>query len=182
MGAIGRACTVVNLDPANDHTSYKPGVDVRSLVKLEEIMKEDNLGPNGGILYALEELEHNFEWLEEKLKEFSEDYILFDCPDPASHTVTFKERYRGLLGRAVGLLGEHHAADDTALRQTATHDLDDADVVDVEGRGVGGEDSEDSSGADEGSSRGRQMGSDDEDEGSLRKRPKLIVENMEGEV
>lgn len=43
-------------------------------------MKDDKLGPNGGILYALEELEHNFEWLEEGLKEFSEDYILFDCP------------------------------------------------------------------------------------------------------
>lgn len=43
-------------------------------------MRDDKLGPNGGILYALEELEHNFEWLEEGLKEFGEDYILFDCP------------------------------------------------------------------------------------------------------
>ena len=49
-------------------------------MKIEEIMQDDKLGPNGGILYALEELEHNFEWLEEGLKEFSEDYILFDCP------------------------------------------------------------------------------------------------------
>ena len=31
-------------------------------------------------LYALEELENNFEWLEEGLKEFGEDYLLFDCP------------------------------------------------------------------------------------------------------
>jgi GTPase SAR1 family protein len=80
MGAIGRACSVVNLDPANDHTNYPAALDIRNLVKLEEIMKDDKLGPNGGILYALEELEHNFEWLEEGLKEFSEDYILFDCP------------------------------------------------------------------------------------------------------
>lgn len=80
LGAIGRACSVVNLDPANDHTNYPAALDIRSLVKLEDIMREDQLGPNGGILYALEELEHNFDWLEEGLKEFGEDYVLFDCP------------------------------------------------------------------------------------------------------
>ena len=80
LGAIGRACSVVNLDPANDHTNYPSALDIRSLVKLEDIMRQDQLGPNGGILYALEELEHNFDWLEEGLKEFGEDYILFDCP------------------------------------------------------------------------------------------------------
>jgi GTPase SAR1 family protein len=80
MGAIGRACSVVNLDPANDHTNYPCALDIRDLVKLEDIMREDRLGPNGGILYALEELENNYEWLEEGLKEFGEDYILFDCP------------------------------------------------------------------------------------------------------
>lgn len=80
MGAIGRACSVINLDPANDHTNYPCALDIRSLVKLEDIMREDRLGPNGGILYALEELEHNYEWLVEGLKEFDQDYILFDCP------------------------------------------------------------------------------------------------------
>jgi GTPase SAR1 family protein len=80
MGAIGRACSVINLDPANDHTNYPCALDIRNLIKLEDIMRDDRLGPNGGILYALEELEHNFEWLEEGLKEFDQDYIIFDCP------------------------------------------------------------------------------------------------------
>jgi GTPase SAR1 family protein len=80
MSAIGRKCSVVNLDPANDHTSYPCAIDVRDLVKLEEVMDEDNLGPNGGVLYALEELEHNMEWLEQGLSELGEDYVLFDCP------------------------------------------------------------------------------------------------------
>lgn len=80
MGAIGRSCSVVNLDPANDKTSYPCALDIRDLITLEEIMGSDDLGPNGGVLYALEELEHNFEWLEEGLKELGEDYILFDCP------------------------------------------------------------------------------------------------------
>ncbi|RDA86807.1 hypothetical protein CP532_6350 [Ophiocordyceps camponoti-leonardi (nom. inval.)] len=80
MGAIGRASSVVNLDPANIQTNYPCALDIRDLVKLEHVMREDRLGPNGGILYALEELEHNFEWLRDGLAEFSNDYVLFDCP------------------------------------------------------------------------------------------------------
>ncbi|PMD36088.1 ATP-binding domain 1 family member B [Hyaloscypha variabilis F] len=80
MSAIGRKCSVVNLDPANDHTSYPCAIDVRDLIKIEDIMEEDDLGPNGAVLYALEELEHNMEWLEAGLSELGEDYVLFDCP------------------------------------------------------------------------------------------------------
>jgi GPN-loop GTPase len=102
MGAIQRKCSVVNLDPANDHASYPAALDVRDLVTLDEVMEAEDLGPNGGVIYALEELEHNFEWLEQGLKELGgervpiycvieiwavtnqayeiDDYILFDCP------------------------------------------------------------------------------------------------------
>lgn len=69
MSAIGRRCSVINLDPANDRTTYPAAIDVRDLVTLDEIMKDEELGPNGGVLYALEELEHNFEWLESGLKD-----------------------------------------------------------------------------------------------------------------
>ncbi|KAL9005893.1 MAG: hypothetical protein Q9188_001355 [Gyalolechia gomerana] len=80
MSAIGRKCSVVNLDPANDHTSYPCALDIRDLVTLEEIMADEELGPNGGVLYALEELEHNVEWLQNGLEKLREDYVLFDCP------------------------------------------------------------------------------------------------------
>jgi GPN-loop GTPase len=80
MGAIGRECSVVNLDPANDRTNYPCALDIRNLVTLEEIMADDSLGPNGGVLYAFEELENNMEWLEEGLKVLGDSYILFDCP------------------------------------------------------------------------------------------------------
>ncbi|KAI1638097.1 putative GTP binding protein [Biscogniauxia mediterranea] len=80
MSAIGRECSVVNLDPANDKTSYPCALDIRDLVTLEEIMADDQLGPNGGVLYAFEELENNMEWLENGLKELGESYVLFDCP------------------------------------------------------------------------------------------------------
>ena len=80
LSAIGRKCSVVNIDPANDQTSYPCAVDIRSLVTVDEVMTEEDLGPNGAMLYALEELEHNFEWLEGSLKSLGEDYVLFDCP------------------------------------------------------------------------------------------------------
>ncbi|EEH05580.1 ATP-binding domain-containing protein [Histoplasma capsulatum G186AR] len=80
MSTIGRKCSVVNLDPANDRTSYNPALDVRQLVTLEEIMADDALGPNGGMLYALQEVETNFDWLREGLKRLGDDYVLFDCP------------------------------------------------------------------------------------------------------
>ncbi len=80
MSAIGRKCSVVNLDPANESTNYEAALDVRDIIRLEDIMRDDELGPNGGILYAMEELEHNLDWLEEGLKTLGEDYVIFDCP------------------------------------------------------------------------------------------------------
>ncbi|KAI5806757.1 hypothetical protein DFH27DRAFT_512066 [Peziza echinospora] len=80
MGAIGRKCSVVNLDPANDRTGYPCALDVRGLVTLDEVMDEEGLGPNGGVVYALEELEGNLDWLEQGLSRLGEDYVLFDCP------------------------------------------------------------------------------------------------------
>ncbi|KAF8467880.1 hypothetical protein BDZ91DRAFT_723350 [Kalaharituber pfeilii] len=80
MGAIGRKCSVVNLDPANDRTAYPCALDVRSLVTLDEVMDDQGLGPNGATMYALEELEGNMEWFEGALARLGEDYVLFDCP------------------------------------------------------------------------------------------------------
>ncbi|KAJ9613008.1 hypothetical protein H2200_002949 [Cladophialophora chaetospira] len=88
LGAIGRKSSIVNLDPANDPISsnYTPALDIRDLISLEQIMSDEDiaLGPNGGVLYALEELESDLDsgsgWFEEGLKRLGEDYLLFDCP------------------------------------------------------------------------------------------------------
>lgn len=81
LGAVGRRCSVVNLDPANERTAYPCALDVRDLVALEDAMAEQGLGPNGGVLWALEEVEHNGgRWLEDGLGRLGEDYVLFDCP------------------------------------------------------------------------------------------------------
>lgn len=68
FAATGRKCSVVNLDPANDSTNYPCALDVRDLVPLEDVMEQEELGPNGGVLYALEELEENWTWMEKELE------------------------------------------------------------------------------------------------------------------
>jgi len=44
-------------------------------------MENFGLGPNGGMLYCMEYLDKNFDWLEDRLKELGDDaYVLFDLP------------------------------------------------------------------------------------------------------
>ncbi|KAK0274405.1 hypothetical protein LTR35_011559 [Friedmanniomyces endolithicus] len=76
MTAIARPCSVANLDPANDNVPYEPAFDVRDLVSVEEVMEREELGPNGGVLWAMEEVEANFEWLEQRLFDCEETVVL----------------------------------------------------------------------------------------------------------
>lgn len=71
MRAIGRECCVVNLDPANEFISYECDVNISDLITVEDVIKNLGLGPNGGLLYCMEYLESNQDWLLSKLKDFS---------------------------------------------------------------------------------------------------------------
>ncbi|KAI6128110.1 XPA-binding protein 1 [Pisolithus croceorrhizus] len=44
---------ILNLDPAVAHVPFEPNIDIRDTVDYKEVMKQYNLGPNGGILTAL---------------------------------------------------------------------------------------------------------------------------------
>jgi hypothetical protein len=43
---------------------YDCSIDVRELVSVEDVMVEMNLGPNGGLVYAMEYLVENIDWLQ----------------------------------------------------------------------------------------------------------------------
>ncbi|VVD02145.1 GPN-loop GTPase 3 [Leptidea sinapis] len=77
-----RILEVVNLDPAAEHFDYEPLVDIRELIHLDDAMEDEDLhfGPNGGLVFCMETLLENCEWLEEQLGDVDDDYILFDCP------------------------------------------------------------------------------------------------------
>lgn len=77
-----RTVNVVNLDPAADRFVYTPVADIRDLIQLDDVMEDEEMkfGPNGGLVFAMEFLLENTEWLQEALGEIEDDYILFDCP------------------------------------------------------------------------------------------------------
>ncbi|CAM9824644.1 unnamed protein product [Discosporangium mesarthrocarpum] len=82
LKALGRDAAVVNLDPANygEGLPYEPVLDIGELVSLETVMEEFDLGPNGGMLYCLEYLEKNVDWLVENLSKIRGKYLIFDFP------------------------------------------------------------------------------------------------------
>ncbi|GJD11307.1 GPN-loop GTPase 3 [Galdieria sulphuraria] len=76
-----RNVIVVNLDPAAENYSYSAYADIRELISVEHVEEELTLGPNGALVYCMEYLLENFEWLEEILCGLLEDdYVIFDCP------------------------------------------------------------------------------------------------------
>ncbi|CAA7257393.1 unnamed protein product [Cyclocybe aegerita] len=79
--AFQRPISIVNLDPANDSLPYPCAIDISELITLHDVMDKFGLGPNGAMLYCMEYLEANYDWLEEKLKDLGGDaYVLFDLP------------------------------------------------------------------------------------------------------
>ena len=43
-------------------------------------MEEHSLGPNGGLVFCMESLLVNINWLIDKLNQLESNYIIFDCP------------------------------------------------------------------------------------------------------
>lgn len=83
MSAIGRKSSIVNLDPANESLPYPScSFDIRDYIRLEEIMNDHALGPNGGLMYAMESLDDQaLEQLVDIWKDLGKtDYLIFDCP------------------------------------------------------------------------------------------------------
>ena len=99
--ATKRTVHIVNLDPAAEHFSYRPTLDIRDLVSVDDVMEELDLGPNGALVYAMEYLLENSEWLEEELDGYGpDDYLLFDCPGQIelyTHLPVFRQLVNGVL-------------------------------------------------------------------------------------
>jgi len=120
FSALNRPISIVNLDPANDNIPYPCAVDIAALVTLQDVMAEHGLGPNGGMLYCMEYLEANYDWLEDRLKELGGDaYVLFDLPGQVelSTNHTSLKRIIDKLGKsgfrlaAVHLCDSHYVTD-----------------------------------------------------------------------
>lgn len=101
--AIQRPVHVVNLDPAAEHFQYEPVIDCRELISLEDVMEDPELrlGPNGGLVYCIEYVIDNRDWLLEKLGDYEDEYLLFDIPGQIELFTHFD-----LIARLIRLLNE----------------------------------------------------------------------------
>ena len=59
---------------------YTPKIDIIELIKHDEVMSIFKLGPNGALVYCMEFLEANVDWLIKKILNLKDYYFLFDCP------------------------------------------------------------------------------------------------------
>lgn len=84
LTVLKRPVIVVNFDPANDELPYDCDIDIRELVNVEDVMVEMQLGPNGALVYAMEYIEVNLDWLILQVRRATEKiavpYVFFDCP------------------------------------------------------------------------------------------------------
>ena len=77
----GRRVAIVNLDPANDVAPYEAAVTIEDLISVDEVQEEYGLGPNGAMVYCMEYLEKNADWLRDALAPLRDThYFIFDCP------------------------------------------------------------------------------------------------------
>ena len=87
-GASSRHVYIVNLDAANVDMPYECSIDLAELVTVDDVCENLHLGPNGSLMYCIEYIESNFDWLLKRLQalisqhssSLPSPYILFDCP------------------------------------------------------------------------------------------------------
>lgn len=118
---VNRNVILVNLDPANDVLPYEPDIDIRSLTNLQDVMENLSLGPNASLIYCMEYLEANFDWLLEQLASKGEkQYFLFDVPGQVelySHHSSLGKIFTLLQTKAeinvctIHLVDSHHCSD-----------------------------------------------------------------------
>lgn len=107
LNSIGRNSLIVNLDPANDRLPYDCTLDVRDFITLEEVMDDEGLGPNGGLIFCMGMFEHNMDIFMAKVKELiklsmdgESTYMIFDCPGQTelfTASDTFAQIFKNLV-------------------------------------------------------------------------------------
>lgn len=66
---LNRTIEAVNLDPAAEYFDYEPIVNIKDLICVQDTMADEELhfGPNGSLVFCIEYLVENSDWLREKL-------------------------------------------------------------------------------------------------------------------
>jgi hypothetical protein len=70
----------INLDPGAPNLSYSANVDIRDYIKVEDVMEEYGLGPNGGLVAATDMIKDVVEDVSQDIEDFTPDLCIVDTP------------------------------------------------------------------------------------------------------
>lgn len=76
----GEDAMAVNLDPGALTLPYPANVDVRDYIRVDTLMEEYGLGPNGGLMLASEMMLEVVDQISSDIDDFSPDVALIDTP------------------------------------------------------------------------------------------------------
>jgi len=72
--------SIINLDPGVIGLPYSPDVDIQDFISLQSIMEKYNLGPNSGLIAAIDLISAHIDSIQEEINELGTDFLLFDTP------------------------------------------------------------------------------------------------------
>jgi len=77
---LGLRVSYINLDPGALTLPYEASYDVRDLITVEKLMREEGLGPNGAMIRAAEIIDERIQEIAEKISSMDSDLRLIDTP------------------------------------------------------------------------------------------------------
>jgi hypothetical protein len=80
MGMQGEDVMAVNLDPGAIILPYSANVDVRDYIRVEALMEEYSLGPNGGLMLAGEMMIEIIDQIASDIDDYGPEVALIDTP------------------------------------------------------------------------------------------------------
>lgn len=75
-----RSVACINLDPGCDFVPFKPDFDIRDYFTIAQIMRDENLGPNGAMVRASELLEQRAKEFAREINQIDADVRIIDTP------------------------------------------------------------------------------------------------------
>ena len=101
---LGRNTLFLNLDPGNDEIKFNIDFDICDYITITDIMKEQNLGPNGALMFCFSEIKNSEDTIVSEitkmLKEFT--FIVIDSPGQVelyTHSQDFRDFLKSLSVR-----------------------------------------------------------------------------------
>ncbi len=76
----GVFAAVMNLDPGVESLPYTPDIDVRDHVDILSVMRQYDLGPNGGLVMASDMVASRLGDIQEEADRINPDYLIVDTP------------------------------------------------------------------------------------------------------